>query len=113
MSSVSSRRGYARNRTPNRVRTVIHILEPHSMAKVLVVDDIAVNRELIGTLLAYQGHEVIEAADGADGLTLARAQRPALVISDILMPTMDGFEFVRQLRADVADRKSTRLNSSH
>jgi len=72
------------------------------MAKVLVVDDIAVNRELIVTLLAYQGHEVIEAADGAEGLTLARAQRPALVISDILMPTMDGFEFVRQLRADVA-----------
>jgi len=72
------------------------------MAKVLVVDDIAVNRELIVTLLAYQGHEVIEAADGAEGLTLVRAQRPALVISDILMPTMDGFEFVRQLRADVA-----------
>jgi diguanylate cyclase (GGDEF)-like protein/PAS domain S-box-containing protein len=70
------------------------------MATVLVVDDIAANRELIVTLLAYQGHETIEAADGAEALTLVRAQRPALVISDILMPTMDGFEFVRQLRAD-------------
>ena len=70
------------------------------MATVLVVDDIAANRELIVTLLAYQGHETIEAADGAEALTLVRAQRPALVISDILMPTMDGYELLRQLRSD-------------
>ncbi len=70
------------------------------MATILVVDDVALNRELLVTLLRYQGHEVVEAADGAEGLARARAQRPALVISDILMPTMDGFEFVHQIRAD-------------
>lgn len=72
------------------------------MAKVLVVDDVAANRALIVALLNYCGHEVIEAADGAEALACVRSERPALVISDILMPTMDGFEFVRQLRDDTA-----------
>jgi len=72
------------------------------MAKVLVVDDVALNRTLIVTLLGYKGHEVIEAADGAEALARVHADHPDVVISDILMPTMDGFEFVRQLRADPA-----------
>jgi signal transduction histidine kinase/CheY-like chemotaxis protein len=70
------------------------------MAKVLVVDDHASNRELIVTLLKYAGHEPLEAADGCQALEQVRAARPELVICDILMPTMDGYEFVRQLRAD-------------
>ena len=72
------------------------------MATVLVVDDQASNRELIVTLLRYAGHEPLEAADGHLALAQVRAARPALVICDILMPTMDGYEFVRQLRADPA-----------
>jgi diguanylate cyclase (GGDEF)-like protein len=70
------------------------------MAKVLVVDDHPANRALIVTLLKYQGHEALEAADGAEGLAIVRAERPDLVVCDVLMPTMDGYEFVRQLRAD-------------
>src|SRR6266550_1334511 len=70
------------------------------MAKVLVIDDYATNRALIVTLLAHRGHTALEAADGAEGLSVMRAEHPELVICDILMPTMDGFEFVRQLRAD-------------
>ena len=70
------------------------------MATVLVVDDTAANRQLIVTLLGYRGHRTIEAADGREALALARRERPELVICDILMPTMDGFEFVRELRAD-------------
>jgi len=69
------------------------------MAKVLVVDDRPTNRELIATLLSHRGHTALEAADGAEALALVRAERPELIICDILMPTMDGFEFVRQLRA--------------
>ena len=72
------------------------------MAKVLVVDDNAANRELVVTLLKYRGHEPLQAADGAEALEVVRAQRPDLVISDVLMPTMDGYEFVRLLRADPA-----------
>ena len=70
------------------------------MAKVLVVDDQATNRELIVTLLGYKGHRSVEAGDGAEALALVRSERPDLVICDIVMPTMDGYEFVRQLRAD-------------
>jgi PAS domain S-box-containing protein len=70
------------------------------MTTVLIADDHASNRDLMKTLLGYQGYRAIEAMDGAQGLALARAQRPDLVISDILMPKMNGFEFIRQLRAD-------------
>jgi PAS domain S-box-containing protein/diguanylate cyclase (GGDEF)-like protein len=70
------------------------------MTKILVVDDLAENRALVVTLINYRGHQALEAADGAEALALVRKERPELVISDILMPTMDGYEFVRQLRAD-------------
>lgn len=70
------------------------------MAKVLVVDDHASNRELIVSLLKYAGHESLEAADGSLALEQVRSARPDLVICDLLMPTMDGYEFVRQVRAD-------------
>lgn len=72
------------------------------MARVLVVDDHAANRELIATLLGYAGHRVDEAADGAEALQKVRDTQPALVICDILMPTMDGYEFVRRLRVEPA-----------
>jgi signal transduction histidine kinase/CheY-like chemotaxis protein len=70
------------------------------MAKVLVVDDHASNRELIVSLLKYAGHESLEAEDGSLALEQVRSERPDLVICDLLMPTMDGYEFVRQVRAD-------------
>jgi diguanylate cyclase (GGDEF)-like protein len=70
------------------------------MAKILVVDDSPVNRELIAAVLRRAHHQVLEAADGAEALKRVRAERPNLVICDILMPTMDGYEFVRRMRAD-------------
>ena len=72
------------------------------MARVLVVDDHAANRDLIVTLLKYAGHQSLEASDGHLALEQVRAARPDLVICDILMPTMDGYEFVRQVRTDPA-----------
>jgi diguanylate cyclase len=70
------------------------------MSTVLVVDDNATNRKLVTALLAFEGYDTFEARDGAEGLDTARRIRPDLVISDILMPSMDGYEFVRRLRAD-------------
>jgi signal transduction histidine kinase/CheY-like chemotaxis protein len=67
-------------------------------AKILVIDDHEVNRALVSTLVRHRGSVALEAADGAQGLALARAERPDLIICDILMPTMDGYEFVRRLR---------------
>jgi PAS domain S-box-containing protein len=69
------------------------------MPKILIVDDIPSNREYLVTLLGYSKHELSEAADGTQALEQALLQRPALIIADIVMPTMDGFEFVRRLRS--------------
>jgi signal transduction histidine kinase/CheY-like chemotaxis protein len=70
------------------------------MANILIVDDNAPNRDMLRTLLGYAGHSVLEAADGGEGLEAAQAEPPELIIADIVMPTMDGFEFVRRLRGD-------------
>ena len=72
------------------------------MAIILIVDDQDANRELLTTLLGYRNHQTVEAADGAEGLERARAVRPDLIITDILMPTMDGYEFTHKLREDPA-----------
>src|SRR5207244_10848913 len=71
-----------------------------TMAKILIVDDRPTNRQFLLTLLGYTGHRLFEAADGAEALDLVRAERPDLVITDILMPTMDGYELVQDLRAN-------------
>jgi signal transduction histidine kinase/CheY-like chemotaxis protein len=72
------------------------------MARILTVDDDPTARELLATVLGYAGHKVREAADGAEGLEMAESERPDLIIADLLMPTMDGFEFVRRLRENTA-----------
>ena len=70
------------------------------MASILIVDDEPGIREVLVALLDSQGHQVLEAADGAEALRTARASRPDLVLTDVIMPTMDGYELVRQLRMD-------------
>ncbi len=70
--------------------------------KILIVDDSPTNREFLVTTLGYAGHQLIEACNGEEGLARARSEHPDLIIADILMPTMDGYEFVHQLRADPA-----------
>jgi len=74
------------------------------MAKILIVDDSDANREFLVDLLRYHQHEMLEADDGAVALEVVRRERPDLIISDVLMPTMDGYDFVRRLRleSDVA-----------
>jgi diguanylate cyclase (GGDEF)-like protein len=70
------------------------------MAKILAVDDRAINREFLATLLGYVGHEVLQAADGAEALNLVRTEHPDLVITDVLMPTMGGVEFADRVHED-------------
>jgi PAS domain S-box-containing protein len=72
------------------------------MTSVLVLDDRAADRELLRVVLDYAGHTVHEAASGDAALALARTERPDLVIADLLMPLMDGYEFVQELRRDPA-----------
>jgi PAS domain S-box-containing protein len=68
------------------------------MAAILIVEDRAVDRKFLSMLLRSAGHSITEASDGVEGLRLARLAPPDLVISDILMPTVDGYEFVRRMR---------------
>ncbi len=70
------------------------------MAKILVVDDNAANRSLLVTLLGYSGHTMREAGDGEEALAMIAAEHPNLLVSDILMPAMDGYQLVRRLRSD-------------
>lgn len=70
------------------------------MSIILIVEDHAMSRQMLKTLLGYMGHRVLEAADGSAALALARSEQPDLIISDVAMPTMDGLEFVRLLRRE-------------
>lgn len=70
------------------------------MSRILVVDDRVVNRMLLRALLEHRGHDILEASDGAEALDVVKTEGVDLVITDILMPTVDGYELVRRLRSD-------------
>ena len=70
------------------------------MAKILVVDDRPINRQFLVALLGYMGHQLFEAGDGVEALAAARRELPALIILDLYMPGMDGYEFLQIMRDD-------------
>lgn len=70
------------------------------MATILIVDASPADRRSYITLLGNFGHRLLEAGDGVHALELARAELPDLIITEILMPHMDGFTLVRRLRAE-------------
>jgi CheY-like chemotaxis protein/MinD-like ATPase involved in chromosome partitioning or flagellar assembly len=73
------------------------------MAKrILVVDDDSTALRLIGYSLQQEGYDVVTASNGSDGLSQARKQGPDLIVLDVMMPDLDGFEVCRRLRADPA-----------
>jgi two-component system cell cycle response regulator len=72
--------------------------------RVLIVEDNAMNRELMDYLLRSFGFDTLSAVHGGVGIDVARRERPDLILCDIQMPTMDGFEFARLAAADPALR---------
>jgi len=68
------------------------------MARILVIDDDTIFQKMIGHTLTPLGHELSFANDGLLGLTQANAINPDMVICDVMMPNMDGYEVVRRLR---------------
>ena len=74
------------------------------MPKILVVEDNELNRDSLSRHLKRNGFEVIMAMDGAQGVALARADLPDVVLMDMSLPVLDGWEATRQLKADAHTR---------
>jgi two-component system, cell cycle response regulator DivK len=72
------------------------------LARILLVEDNEMNRDMLARRLVRQGHEVLIAVDGAEGLTMAVQQKPEIVLMDMSLPVLDGWEATRRLKADTA-----------
>jgi two-component system cell cycle response regulator DivK len=69
-------------------------------ARILVAEDDVDNRRIVVKVLTVEGHETLEAADGRTTVEIARRERPDLILMDLAMPGMDGWEAARRLKAD-------------
>ena len=72
--------------------------------RILMVEDTEDNRQIIRDLIATTDYELIEAADGAAGVAAAAAEKPDLILMDIQLPVIDGYEAARRIKADPALR---------
>jgi two-component system cell cycle response regulator DivK len=74
--------------------------------RILVVEDQEDNRTIVRDLLTNAGYEVIEATTGTDGVTVAKVERPDLILMDIQLPGIDGYEAARQIKADPSTERT-------
>ena len=72
------------------------------MKRILLVEDNELNRDMLSRRLIRQGFEVVAAQDGAAGVAKASSERPELILMDMSLPVLDGWEATRQLKADPA-----------
>ena len=70
------------------------------MAKILLIEDNEMNRDMLSRRLQRRGYEVTVAVDGGEGLHLAHAEMPDLILMDMSLPVVDGWEATRRLKAD-------------
>ena len=68
------------------------------MARILIIDDSAFTRRQLRKVLISLGHDVVEAGTGAEGLSMLEEHTPNYVVTDLLMPEMDGFQFIDAVR---------------
>jgi two-component system cell cycle response regulator DivK len=74
------------------------------MAKILIVEDNEMNRDMLSRRLIRRGYEIVMAVDGEEGIAAAKAERPDLVLMDMSLPVMDGWEATRRLKAEPSTR---------
>jgi two-component system, cell cycle response regulator DivK len=74
------------------------------MSKILVVEDDSANRDMIVRYLTLLGYQIVVARDGRQAVTLAQTERPDLILMDMQLPVMDGWEATRQIKAAPATR---------
>lgn len=77
------------------------------MSKILVVDDEPKIRFIVRKMLEKEGHKVAEAKDGAECLEMVKAERPDLILLDVMMPGMDGWDVCRRIKTDEATKTIT------
>ena len=70
------------------------------MPKILLVEDNEMNRDMLSRRLTRRGFEVVFAGDGQQGLDLARSEKPDVILMDMSLPVMDGWEATRRIKAD-------------
>ncbi len=75
------------------------------VGRILVADDNQQNRELLEAYLLDDGHEILMAADGREALEMARSKQPDLILLDIMMPKLSGYEVCSQLKGDAATKQ--------
>jgi len=75
-------------------------IEKRSLPRVLVVEDNQDNRELVVKVLEINGYQVIEAVDGEDAIEKIRTENPDLILMDLYIPKIDGYEVTRRLKGD-------------
>jgi len=75
------------------------------MTKILLVEDNEMNRDMLSRRLQKQGYEVVLAVDGDEGLAKAQSENPALILMDMSLPGIDGWEATRRLKAAPDTRK--------
>ena len=75
------------------------------MPRILLVEDNEMNRDMLSRRLERKGFVVLIAVDGAEGVAKARAEHPDLILMDMNLPILDGWEATRQIKADEATRK--------
>ena len=74
------------------------------MSKILVVEDDSANRDMLVRYLMLMGYQIVIALDGMQAVTLAEAERPDLILMDMQLPVMDGWEATRRIKAAPATR---------
>jgi two-component system cell cycle response regulator DivK len=74
------------------------------MAKILLVEDNEMNRDMLSRRLIRKGYEVVMAMDGQEGVAMATRERPDLILMDMSLPVIDGWEATRQVKADDATK---------
>ena len=70
------------------------------MTKIMLVEDNEMNRDMLSRRLQRKGYEVVIACDGKEALDLVKSERPDLILMDLSLPEMDGWEATRRLKAD-------------
>jgi pilus assembly protein CpaE len=86
----------------DNLSVIIECVEENMAEKILIVDDDVDTLRLVGLMLQRQGYDIVAASNGTQGLTKALEERPNLILLDVMMPDMDGYEVTRRLRKNPA-----------